>query len=84
MTTTTQPRTVTLADGRTVPSDSPEWQAECLTQHRHVQTLLRMRSIVERRQYLDGVARSEGSESADRLRRAFTTAWHERKEEGAK
>lgn len=82
--TTNHPRTVTLADGRTVPSDSPEWQAECLTQHRHVQTLLRMRGIVERRQYLEGVARSEGNEAADRLRRAFTVAWQARQEEGAR
>ena len=40
--------TVTLHTGEAVDSDSPEWRAECLARHQHVQAVLAMRGASNR------------------------------------
>lgn len=70
---TWQPGTVTLIDGREVPSDSEEWRAECEARH-----ILNMPSKADRRDFVygpigqdgirrGGVARKRGMEAAQRL-----------------
>lgn len=69
---------VTLADGREVSNSSPEWRAECLARHNHVQTLLRLRGVHlrhARQQYLRTVQATEGEESRRRLEAALLQAW---------
>jgi len=72
--------TVTLCDGREVPSDSPEWRDECLARYRHVQNL-RGRSIDVRRMYLRGLQAKEGAEMALRVSEDYAADWKKRKDE---
>jgi hypothetical protein len=71
--------TVTLIDGRTVSSASPEWRDECLQRHNHITAMGKLRGTFDRREYIAAVARKEGSEAADRLKREFLRVWDERK-----
>ncbi len=64
------PTQVTLADGRQVPDDSPEWRAECLARHGHV-CHLRACTLPARRAYLAALERSEGAEIALRVADAY-------------
>ena len=71
-------KTVTLIDGRTVPSDSLEWLAETRTRHNHVQMLLAMRGPdgrAKRQQYLEQIDHREGVEAGRRLREQLKAAW---------
>lgn len=79
MTTPNTDNTVTLIDGRQVSSASPEWRAECLQRHNHMQTMGRLRTTDGRREYIAAVARKEGTEAAERLKREFLRLWDERK-----
>lgn len=62
---------VTLADGRTVRSDSPEWRAEAEARH-----VARMPSREDRRSYVDGVEAKRGKRAADELRALVEAVWH--------
>lgn len=66
--------TVTLIDGRQVPSDSEEWRHE--TEARWVAA---RPTLMERRLYLDEVAAKRGQAEADRLRETMTRIWEARK-----
>ncbi len=59
-----RPGSVTLIDGRAVPSDSPEWMAEC-----EARRVLRLRTKLERRMWVFNVEKRRGKESADKLYR---------------
>lgn len=70
--------TITLIDSRTVDSASPEWRAECLARHEHVQKLLAMRGAdgrAKRNAYIEQVAFLEGAEAAKRLRDRLAAEW---------
>lgn len=76
-------KTVTLIDGRTVPSDSPEWRAECLGRHKHVEAVLAMRGESNRGKraaYIEQIDFLEGAEAGRRLREAVKAAWAEKTE----
>lgn len=66
--------TVTLIDGRQVPSDSEEWRHE--TEARWVTN---RPTLMERRLYLDEVQARRGQEEADRLRKTMSRIWEVRK-----
>ena len=69
---------VTLIDGTKVDSSGTAWQDECLTRHKHVQTLLGMRgqgSRAMRQSYLNTVEAVEGAEARRRIEAAFVDAW---------
>lgn len=70
--------TVTLATGEVVDNTDPAWMNECLVRHRHVQTLLGMRFLSDRRLYLGNIERSEGAESRRRLEAELAAAWKQR------
>ncbi len=75
--------TAKLPDGREVSTASPEWRAHCLARwqaaqpecDRHVATLQRTRGADARREYLDGLERSDKS-MADRVRVEFARWWN--------
>lgn len=70
--------TVTLIDGRQVPSDSLEWLAETRGRFNHVQMLLAMRGPegrAKRQQYLEQIDHREGAEAGRRLREQLRAAW---------
>lgn len=69
---------VTLATGEVVDSADPAWRDECLTRHRHVQSM-RSLGLEGRRDYLARVKAAEGEIAAQRLREAFAKDWDERK-----
>jgi hypothetical protein len=71
-------KTVTLIDGRTVPSDSAEWRDETLARWRHVQAVMAMRGKANqpaRQQYIEQVDFLEGAEAGRRLREQVKAAW---------
>lgn len=71
-------KTITLIDGRAVPSDSPEWLAETRLRFNHVQIVLAMRGKArqgERAAYIEAVAAREGEEAGRRLREQVKAAW---------
>ena len=69
-------RTVTLIDGRPVPSDSDEWRMECLAR------VLLALPLDERRAWLGAVEKRRGETAANRLRAAMT-ALHQAKKRAA-
>jgi hypothetical protein len=73
---------VTLLNGARVPEDSPEWAAECLERHRHIQTLRRM-DTQGRRLYLAEFAHKHGALAGERLAKAYRQDWEARKQEVA-
>lgn len=68
----------TLIDGRVVSGTSPEWAAECLQRHRHVQSM-RALDLPGRRRYLEDVAKAEGQEASRRLAEAYREDWERRR-----
>lgn len=71
-------KTVTLIDGREVPSDSLEWLAETRQRFNHVQMLLTMRGLegrAKRQQYLEQIDHREGAEAGRRLRAQLQACW---------
>lgn len=71
-------KTATLIDGRTVPSDSPEWKAETFARWQHVQAVMALRGKSNqpaRQQYIEQVEFLEGAEAGRRLREQVRAAW---------
>ena len=65
---------VTLLDGRTVCSSCECWRAE--TEARDV---LNMRTLIERRAYLEAVETRRGKLAADALRALIAAQWEKRR-----
>lgn len=63
------PSTATLADGRTVPSDSPEWRDECLARH------VLAKPLEQRREWLADHEKRHGPDATAALK-ATLTALH--------
>lgn len=66
---------VTLLDGRHVPSDSEEWRHE--TEARAIADL---RTLNERRAWLEALEARRGKPAADRLRATMKALWKARKQ----
>jgi hypothetical protein len=63
-------RMVTLHDGTSVSSWSPEWMAEC-----EARGILRLPTRERRRYYLDMIERRRGRAARDALERLATAIW---------
>lgn len=61
---------VTLADGREVPSDSPEWKDECEARH-----ILNMATKAARIELLDQIEKRRGPEARRSLEVRILTLW---------
>lgn len=61
---------VTLADGRQVPSDSPEWKDECEARY-----ILNMPTKDARLALLDQIEKRRGADAANDLRRRVLLLW---------
>jgi hypothetical protein len=61
--------TVTLHDGREVPSDSEEWRCEC-----EAKAALRL-DLSSRRAYLEDIERKRGKPAADVLKARIVAIW---------
>lgn len=61
---------VTLHDGTSVSSWSPEWMAEC-----EARGILRLPTRERRRNYLDVIERKRGKAARDTLERLATVIW---------
>lgn len=61
---------VTLADGREVASDSPEWRAECEARY-----ILNMPTKDARLALLDQIEKRRGADAANDLRRRVLLLW---------
>lgn len=72
---------VTLLDGTEVDSASEAWRLECHHRGTHVDRLMAMPRVWQRREYLAGIGNREGDEARRRLEAAFLLAW-ERREAG--
>lgn len=71
-------KTVTLINGREVPSDSTEWRNECLGRDHHAQAILRMvgrQYRAAREAYCANVGVREGAEAERRLRERVRAVW---------
>lgn len=69
-----QPGTVTLADGREVPSDSPEWLAEC-----EARFVLDMPTKLVRLEYLDKIEKRRGLAARKAMENAILDLWIKRR-----
>jgi len=69
-----KPSTVTLADGRQVPSDSPEWRHEC-----EARTILDMPNKQVRLEFLDKIEKRRGANARRELEQSIMTLWHARR-----
>ena len=65
---------VTLLDGTSVCTSCELWRAEC-----EVRVVLMMRTLIERRAYLELVEKHRGKSSADALRAAVAEQWEKSK-----
>lgn len=65
---------VTLIDGRVVCSSCEDWRAEC-----EAREVLNMRTLIERRTYLDAVEGRRGKQATDELRALIAALWEKRK-----
>lgn len=68
---TWKPSTVTLADGRQVLSDSPDWRAEC-----EARTILDMPSKPARLAMLDSIEKRRGAQARRELEQRIMDLWH--------
>lgn len=66
---------VTLLDGREVPADSEEWRHEC-----EARAISDLRTLDERRAWLEALERRRGKPAADRLRATMKALWEARKQ----
>ena len=64
---------VHLLDGREVPSDSEEWRHEC-----EARAIAALRTLAERREWLERVEKRRGKAAADRLRATMKQLWEQR------
>lgn len=71
---TWKPSTVTLADGRQVLSDSPEWRHEC-----EARTILDMPNKQVRLELLDKIEKRRGANARRELEQSIMTLWHARR-----
>lgn len=71
---TWKPSTVTLADGRQVLSDSPEWRHEC-----EARTILDMPNKQVRLELLDKIEKRRGANARRELEQSIMTLWHSRR-----
>lgn len=71
-----KPSTVTLADGRQVLSDSPEWRHEC-----EARTILDMPNKQVRLEFLDKIEKRRGPEARRALELTIMNLWHARRSE---
>lgn len=69
-----QIRMVTLLDGREVDSASEEWRHEC-----EARAVADLRTLDERRAWLEAVEKRRGKPAADRLRATMKALWEARK-----
>lgn len=60
----------TLHDGREVDSSSEEWRHEC-----EARSIMAIKTLAERRAFLDGVEARRGKDAADRLRATIKALW---------
>lgn len=65
--------TVKLHDGRQVDSASEEWLHEC-----EARSILKIRSLDDRRYALDAIEKRRGKAAADRLRDTIQALWKAR------
>lgn len=63
--------TVTLIDGRQVSSNSEEWRAEC-----EARAVCRLRTRLNRHDYMERVKEKRGEESAEALRQLVLRVWN--------
>lgn len=73
---TWKPSLVTLADGRQVASDSPEWRHEC-----EARTILDMPNKQVRLEFLDKIEKRRGPEARRALELTIMNLWHARRAE---
>lgn len=66
--------TVTLIDGSQVDSASDAWRHEC-----EARAVADLRTLDERRAWLEAVEKRRGKPSADRLRATMKALWEARK-----
>ena len=66
--------TVTLHDGRQVDSASEDWRHET-----EARSILSLRNVTERRDWLDAIEKRRGKASADRLRETVQALWKARR-----
>ena len=66
--------TVTLIDGRVVDSASPEWLHQC-----EAQAIAALRTLDERRAWLEAIEKRRGKPAADRLRETMKQLWEKKK-----
>lgn len=71
---TWKPSSVTLADGRQVLSDSPEWRAEC-----EARTILDMPNKQVRLDFLDKIEKRRGAQARRDLEQRIMALWHTRR-----
>ena len=64
----------TMLDGRTVPTDSPEWRQECLERDNQARAILRL-PFSERRETLARLQAQHGPEYVGRLKARITAIW---------
>lgn len=67
-------RLVTLLDGREVDSASEEWRHEC-----EARAIADLRTLDERRAWLETLEKRRGKADADRLRATMKALWEARK-----
>ena len=66
--------TVTLHDGRQVDSAGEDWRHET-----EASSILSLRNVTERRDWLDAIEKRRGKASADRLRETVQALWKARR-----
>ena len=66
--------TVTLLDGTQVDSTSEAWRHEC-----EARAIAALRTLDERRAWLESVEKRRGKDAADRLRQTMKALWGARK-----
>lgn len=71
--------TVTLNDGRQVPANSQEFLAETQKRKKHVDALMGMALLEQRRAYLATVQALEGGRAAEAVRAQFAVAWAQKR-----
>lgn len=69
-----KPSIVTLADGRQVLNDSPEWRHEC-----EARTILDMPNKQVRLEFLDKIEKRRGANARRELEQSIMTLWHARR-----
>jgi hypothetical protein len=63
----------TLIDGREVPAESEDWRHEC-----EARAIAALRTLAERRAWLEDLERKRGKAAADQLRQTIAALWRAR------